>query len=188
MLKLEVIIASTRPGRIGLPIANWFIDYAREQGIFEISVTDLAELNLPFLDEPLHPRLQKYEHEHTKQWSARVSAADAFVMVIPEYNHVMPPTLLNAVNFLSLEWNYKPVSILSYGGVSAGLRSANSLKPLLTALKMMPIPEAVSIPFAGQMIKDGVLEPNQIMLDAVVMVLKELDKWATALKTIRTTI
>src|SRR5690242_5860222 len=85
-LRLLIIIASTRPGRVGLPVGQWFSERAREHGGFEVSVADLAELALPFMDEPNHPRLRLYTHQHTKEWSALVDAADAFVFVSPEYN------------------------------------------------------------------------------------------------------
>src|SRR5262245_52724626 len=123
MLKLDVIIASTRPERAGLPIANWFIEHAQKHGRFEVVRADLKEINLPLLDEPKHPRLQQYEREHTRRWSATVKAADAFVIVTPEYNFSSPPALVNALDYLYTEWNYKPAGFVSYGGASGGMRS-----------------------------------------------------------------
>src|SRR6266446_290040 len=79
MLKLDVVLTSTRPGRACLPIGNWFDAFARRHGKFEVELVDLAAVNLPPLDEPRHPRLGQYEHAHTKAWSATVAAADAFV-------------------------------------------------------------------------------------------------------------
>src|SRR4051812_6805747 len=120
--KLHSIIASTRPGRLGPSIANWFHDRAVQHGKFEASLVDLATFNLPLFDEPQHPRFAKYEHAHTKAWSASVASADAFVLVTPEYNAGPPPSLLNALTYLHNEWKYKPVGFVSYGGVSAGAR------------------------------------------------------------------
>src|SRR6188508_1607060 len=93
--KLMIIIASTRPGRVGLPVARWFARDAIAHGGFEVEVTDLAELALPFMDEPNHPRLRQYTHQHTKEWSAKVDAADAFVFVMPEYNYGFNAPLKN---------------------------------------------------------------------------------------------
>ena len=115
-MKLHVIFASTRDGRQGLPIAEWVVERARAHGKFEPQLVDLREVNLPLFDEPKHPRFRQYEHAHTKAWSAIVDAADAFVFVTPEYNYGMPPALLNAIDYLSQEWAYKPASIVSYGG------------------------------------------------------------------------
>src|SRR5690242_19682950 len=120
MPTLSVLITSTRPGRVGLPVARWFIARAEAHGGFTVRVDDLAEIRLPFLDEPRHPRLRQYEHQHTRDWSARVDAADAFAIVTPEYNSGLPATLKNALDFLNQEWRYKPVGFVSYGGVSAG--------------------------------------------------------------------
>src|SRR5215471_636365 len=86
-LNLLVVVASTRPGRIGLPVSEWFVEAAKQHGGFQVTVADLAEENLPLLDEPHHPRLRQYQHDHTKRWSEKVAAADAIVFVIPEYNY-----------------------------------------------------------------------------------------------------
>src|SRR5690625_7507680 len=90
-LKLQVIICSTRPGRVGPSVAKWFADFAAKHEEFDTTLVDLADFNLPVYDEPQHPRLQDYQHEHTKRWSASVAAADAYVFVTPEYNCCPPP-------------------------------------------------------------------------------------------------
>ncbi|HEY2636398.1 MAG TPA: NAD(P)H-dependent oxidoreductase [Solirubrobacteraceae bacterium] len=170
-----VIIASTRPGRVGLPVAEWFIAHAREHGAFDLDVVDLADLDLPMMDEPNHPRLRRYTQQHTKAWSARVDAADAFVVVTPEYNAGFTAPLKNAIDYLHEEWRWKPVGIVSYGGVSAGLRAANMLRPVLVTLRMTPLTSAVSIPFVKQFIDDdGRLEPNETMQEAADAMLDEM--------------
>src|SRR4051812_37151309 len=120
-LRLQILIASTRPGRQGPAIAKWFFTAAQQHAKFDVELIDLADMNLPILDEPNHPRMKKYEHEHTKRWSATVERADAFVFVAPEYNFGPTPALLNAMNYLYLEWNYKPLAFVSYGGISGGI-------------------------------------------------------------------
>jgi len=181
-----IIIASTRPGRVGLPVAEWFIDRARSHGGFEIDVVDLAELGLPFMDEPNHPRLRRYEHQHTKDWSARVDAADAFVFVTPEYNHGFTAPLKNAIDFLHQEWERKPVGFVSYGGVAAGTRAMQMLKPVVAALHMTPLVEAVNIPFVHQFVDDdGALAANEIMEQAAVTMLDELVRVSAALAPLR---
>lgn len=152
---LGVIIASTRPGRIGKPIGDWFTSAARGEGSFEIRVLDLAEINLPFLDEPNHPRMQKYTQPHTIAWSEQVAACDAFVFVHPEYNYSPPATLINALDYLNKEWANKPAGLVSYGGVSAGLRAASHLKEIMQSLMLLCVQPAVSIPFAQQHIDDN---------------------------------
>lgn len=184
--KLLVIIASTRPGRVGLPVGQWFSQWATAQGAFEVEVADLAEIRLPFMDEPNHPRLRKYTHQHTKDWSAKVESADAFVFVTPEYNHTMIAPLKNAIDFLVIEWQYKPLGFVSYGGISAGTRSVVAAKQTAVALKMMPIPEAVNVPMVQQFISDdGKFVPNEVTEQAATLMLKELARWTGALKTLR---
>lgn len=181
-----IVIASTRPGRVGLPIGEWIAGRARAHGGFEVDVADLKEIDLPFMDEPKHPRLREYTHRHTKDWSARVDAADAFVFVHPEYNYGMTAPLKNALDYLNEEWRYKPVGLVSYGGVSAGTRAAQMIKQVVTTLKLFPIFESVSIPFVGQFIgEDGALVPNEVMETAADGMLDELLRLGAALKPLR---
>lgn len=183
---LMILIASTRPGRIGLPVGRWFEERARAHGGFEVDFADLAEIDLPFMDEPKHPRLREYTHQHTKDWSARVDAADAFAFVHPEYNYGMTAPLKNALDFLNQEWRYKPVGLVSYGGVSAGTRAAQMIKQVVTTLKLFPLFEAVSIPFVGEFIGDGgELEPNEVMDKAADSMLDELLRVSGALRPLR---
>jgi NAD(P)H-dependent FMN reductase len=187
MPRLMIVIASTRPGRSGLPIGEWFTAQAQKQAAFDVDVVDLAELGLPFMDEPNHPRLRRYTQQHTKDWSVRVDAADAFVFVTPEYNHGYGAALKNAIDFLHVEWAYKPVGFVSYGGVAAGTRAVQQLKPVVAVLKMVPIMEAVSIPFHSQFLdEDGVVQANETMEQAAILMLDELARVEEALRPLRT--
>lgn len=186
MLKLHNIICSTRPGRIGPSVAQWFNQYASDHGRFNCSLIDLAEFNLPVYDEPTHPVQQQYEHEHTKAWSKSVAEADAFVFVIPEYNYFTPPALVNALNYVYKEWNYKPCGFVSYGGASGGLRSTQATKPLITTLKMMPITEGVMVQNPWSRLDDNKTFQSETQIDnSATAMLDELHKWAQALKSMR---
>jgi len=186
MLKLHIIIASTRQGRQGPVVAHWFHALACRHGKFDVRLVDLAKVNLPLLDEPLHPRFLQYEHEHTKKWSAIVNEADAYVFVTSEYNFGAPPSLINALDFVWQEWQCKPLGFVSYGGVSGGTRSVQMTKEVATTLKMMPIPEMVSIPFFSQYIDDsGAFSPPDVQDKAGIDMLEELLKWAEVLKPMR---
>lgn len=187
MLNLHVVAVSTREGRAGLPVVNWFVDQARQHGKFNVELVDLAEVNLPLFDEPKHPRLQQYQHEHTKAWSAIVQRADAFVFVTPEYNFGTPPSLVNALDYLIVEWAYKPAGFVSYGGVSAGTRGVQMTKQIVTTLKMMPMYETVALPFFTQYMDQdtGTFQPGEVHEKAAGVLLDETLKWAKALKTIR---
>jgi NAD(P)H-dependent FMN reductase len=184
--KLHIVVASTRPGRVGLPVAQWFLGRAARHGGFEIEMVDLAEWDLPLMDEPNHPRFQRYTSAHTLAWSAKISEADAFVIVMPEYNFGFTAPLKNAIDYLHTEWAYKPVGLVSYGGVSGGTRAAQMIKQVLTALKMMPVPEAVSIPFVAQFLNDdGEIRANEVMDTASDTMLDELLRWTHAMEPLR---
>ncbi len=182
---LQVIIGSTRPGRVGAPVATWFTEQARVHGGFEVELIDLAEVALPMYDEPHHPMTGKYLHDHTKAWSETIGRASAYVFVTPEYNNGYPAPLKNAIDYLNAEWRDKPVAFVSYGGVSAGTRAVAQLKQVVSTLRMIPVQDAVNIPFVQQFLTDGVLTPNEVMTSASKQVLDELVKLSTALSAIR---
>lgn len=185
MIKLKIIVASTRQGRKGPAVAKWINNVAAADSRFGVELVDLAQVNLPFMDEPNHPRLRKYEHEHTKAWSALIENADAFIFVMPEYNYGYTAPLKNAIDFLFQEWAQKPVGLVSYGGVSGGLRATQLLKPVLTAVQLTVAGE-LPIPFFSQFIgEDGVFQPNEVLTKAAPRMLDGVAKWAAVLGAVR---
>ena len=187
MAKLKIIVASTRPGRIGLTIGQWVEAEARGHGGFaDVELVDLAEVNLPFMNEPHHPRLAQYTHQHTRDWSAKIAEADAFVFVMPEYNYGYNAELKNAIDYLHSEWMYKPVGLASYGGVSAGTRAAQMIKQVVTTLKMTPLSEAVSIPFVHQFLtEEEGFAADEIMTASAKAMFDELKRVDEALRPLR---
>ncbi len=186
-LKLQTIICSTRPGRIGPAVARWFHAFAQRHGGFDAQLVDLADFSLPVFDEPVHPRHHQYTHEHTKRWSASVAAADAYVFVMPEYNHAAPPAMVNALDYLFREWNYKPCGFASYGGISGGLRAVQMSHPHVTTLKMMPMTDGVIVPKVQNHISEsGEFRSTEPIDASAQSLLDELLRWAIALKTMRT--
>ncbi|MBE7189659.1 NAD(P)H-dependent oxidoreductase [Jatrophihabitans endophyticus] len=184
-MKLQIVVASTRPGRIGPVIGDWFTQQAKAHGGFDVEVTDLAELALPFLDEANHPMLGKYEHEHTKRWSATVAGSDAFALVVPEYNHSFTAPIKNALDFLNKEWAYKPVGFVSYGGVSGGMRAVAMLKQVVATLRMVPVVDAVTIPMVRTMLDEQGFHPTEIVEASVAPMLDELARLAGPLAAVR---
>jgi len=182
MYKLKIINSTVRPGRKGPLITNWVAGKARMNGDFELEVLDLAAINLPLMNEPLHPMKKTYQHEHTKKWSAKIDEADAFIFVTAEYDYNYPAPLRNALEYLVQEWAYKAAGIVSYGGISAGTRAANSLKSDLASLKMVPVAEGVFIPFFTQFINEKEeFVPNEATHKAADTMLRELKKWTKGL-------
>lgn len=183
---LLIVIASTRPGRVGLPVGTWITGVAEAHGGFTVRVADLATTNLPLLDEPVHPVKRQYMFDHTKAWSETVDAAEAYIFVMPEYNHGMTAPLKNALDYLSQEWGYKPVGFVSYGGVSGGLRAVQQVKQVAAALKMTPVTEAVTIPSVASHVHDGLFAAEPRTVDAANTMLGQVRRWALALKPLRT--
>lgn len=185
-MKLKVIIGSTRPGRKGPIMAHWFTEFAKINSNFEVQILDLKTIDLPFLDEIEHPKSEQYKNDHTKKWSRAIDEADAYVVVTPEYNFGYPAALKNAFDYLHREWAKKPMGFVSYGGISAGTRSVQALKLPVTTLSMMPLMQAVNIPFFWEFINDeGVFDPNAVTENAARILLSELHNWAEALKLMR---
>ena len=187
MFKLGIVIASVREGRVGRPVAEWCADRARRYARFDVEVIDLKDLDLPVLAERNHPRLRQYESDKQKAWSAVVAGIDAFVFVTPEYNHGTAPALVNALDYLYVEWNYKAAAFVSYGGMSGGMRAVQMTEQSLTALKMVPIVEAVPIPFVAQAIdrEAGVFKASEQQDNAAATMFNELHRWTTALASLR---
>lgn len=186
MYKLKIIIATTRPGRKGPTVAEWVNELAKEFTDFDTELVDLNAFGLPLMDEPEHPRLRKYQHEHTKRWSKLIDEADAYIIVTAEYNFSFPAAIKNALDYLFFEWGHKPVAFVSYGGISGGLRCVQALKQVVTALKMMPMVEAVTLPFFTKNINEaGKFVADENIKHSGQAMFTELLKWTAALKPMR---
>jgi NAD(P)H-dependent FMN reductase len=127
MLRIAIIIGSTRPGRKGEAVAQWVHEIAQRRSDAEFELVDIKDFNLPLLDEPLSPSLGQYKHEHTKAWAAKINSFDAYVFVTPEYNHATSGALKNAIDFLYKELNNKAAAFVGYGGAS-GTRAVENLR------------------------------------------------------------
>ncbi|MBT2502847.1 NADPH-dependent FMN reductase [Curtobacterium sp. ISL-83] len=182
MSRIMIVVGSIRPGRVGLPIAQWVEAAAAAREDCEVDFADLAEIGLPMMDEPNHPRLRQYTKQHTLDWSARVDAADGFVFVTPEYNHSFSPALKNALDYLALEWWRKPVGVVSYGGISAGTRGVTALEPVLAVLGLVRAGAAVEIPLLAPRFEDGRFVPNDKETAILEKMFAELMSLATSLQ------
>ena len=151
--RVAVVIGSTRPGRISPGIARWVRDVVQEHSSLRYELLDLAEVNLPLLDEPLMAALGQYQHEHTRAWSRTVSSFGGFVFVFPQYNWGYPAALKNALDHLYKEWNDKPLVIVTYGG-HGGDKCAKQLRQVAEGLKMRPIDTMPAITVAREEIEN----------------------------------
>ena len=184
MIKVAIIIGSTRPGRHGEAVAKWAYEIAKQRTDAEYELVDLLPFNLPLLDEPYPPSMQQYSKEHTKKWSEKISSFDAFVFVTPEYNHSTSGALKNAIDFLYREWNNKAAGFVSYGSIG-GARAVESLRLIMGELQVADVREQVMLSLFTdfenfQLFKPAAMHEQKVnaMLDQVVL-------WGNALKQMR---
>ena len=184
-IHLHVVICSTRPGRSGDAIAVAVADIARRDTRFQVELVDLAEVNLPLFDEATHPMRGQYAEEHTLRWAQIVARGDAFVFVMPEYNHSYNAALKNALDYLHAEWRYKPVGLVGYGaGMSMGARAIMASKPVLSALKLIHTAD-VGVSTMMTPVVDGVFTPSEPFTLATTAMLDEIDKTHQAIHPLR---
>jgi NAD(P)H-dependent FMN reductase len=185
--KLKIISATVRPGRKAPIVVSWILGLLEAYPEFEAEYLDLARINLPMMNEPAHPVMRQYEHDHTKQWSKVIDEADAFIFVTSEYDHSYPAPLKNALEYLVHEWGYKAAGLVGYSkSAFGGVRALHSLKTDLLSLKVVSLAEQVPLPLIDQHITDDdVFEPNDYMISSSSQMLKQLLRWTKGMKSIR---
>lgn len=183
MIRIAVIIGSTRPQRRGEAVGRWVWETARKRSDAEFELIDLKEVGLPLLDEPVPASSGTYQNEHTRRWSERIHPFDGFVFVTPEYNHGPNAALKNALDFLYKEWNNKACAFVSYGG-DGGVRAVEALRLVVSTLQMADVAKTVSFSlradFAGQEFK-----PQSFQEKSLSGTLDQLVSWSKALKPLR---
>lgn len=184
-IRLMVIIGSVRPGRVGLSVALWVHEHVTARGGFDIDFVDLAELNLPPVDEHRLPRTGQYGRKHTAAWSERVQNADAFLFVSPEINSSFSPCLKNALDFLFSEWSRKPVGLVSYGGKGGGAFGVAALRPVLSDLGLVTASSHLNISRVSEQVDDGFFLPSDDQIARLDGLLHELRALAPALRSVR---
>ncbi|NJP89353.1 NAD(P)H-dependent oxidoreductase [Nonomuraea sp. FMUSA5-5] len=182
MQKVGIILGSTRPGRNGDVVAQWVHDLAVKRGDAEYEIVDLKDYDLGHLDEPQHPAMGEYQHEHTKRWSAKISSLDAFVFVTPEYNHSFPGALKDAIDFLYAEWANKVAGFVGYG-VDGAPRAIQHLKHVLGLLNVATTSGSVGLSIHTDFV-DG-FNPAPHHEDRLNGVLDQVHTWGTALRPLR---
>ena len=151
MKKIKVILGSSREGRNGKKVADWFMSQTEKyKEEMEFELLDLADWPIPFFNSPVSPAMGGEPTGLTKDWAEKIAEADGVIIVTPEYNHGYPAVLKNALDVIYKEWNYKPVSFVSYGAVSGGIRAVEQLKQVVLELKMYPMHEEVNIHYVWQ--------------------------------------
>ncbi len=185
MTRIGIILGSTRPGRNGEQVAHWVRDIASRRGDATFELVDLADYPLPHLNEPLPPSLGRYQHEHTKQWAAKVASFDGFVIVTPEYNHGTSGVLKNALDYLYREWNNKAVGFVSYGASAGGARAVEHLRLVAGELQMADVRQQVALSLMREFENFSVFKPGDDKLPALNTLLDQVIAWSTALAPLR---
>ena len=184
MIKVGIILGSTRPGRNGEAVAKWVYAIAKQRTDAEYELIDLKDYNLPLLDEPVPPSQGKYSKEHTKKWAAKIDAIDAFVFVTPEYNHSTSGALKNALDFLYKEWNNKAAGFVSYGS-AGGTRAVEHLRLVMAELKIADVRAQVMLSLSTDFENFSTFKPAPQHEKSVGTLLDQVVAWGGAMKTLR---
>lgn len=184
MLKIAIIIGSTRPNRKGEVVGKWVFEHAQKRGDAEYELIDLKEMNLPLLDEPQSPARGEYVHEHTKAWSAKIAPFDAYVLVTPEYNHGTCAALKNGLDCLYKEWNNKAAGFVGYGN-AGGVRAVEQLRLTLAELQIATVRSQVALSIYTDWENFAVFKPAALHEKTLKAMLDQLNAWGGALQTLR---
>lgn len=184
MVRLAIILGSTRPQRNGEQVGKWFHDIAKQRKDAEVEYIDLRDVNLPFLDEAVPPSLGQYSHDHTKQWAQRIASFDGFVLISPEYNHGTSAVLKNALDFVYAEWNNKAVGFVSYGS-AGGARAVEQLRLICAELQMASVRNQVMLSLFTDFENMSKFKPAGHQEQSANNLLDQLVSWSKAMKTVR---
>ena len=184
MLKIGIIVGSTRPGRKAAAVAQWAHEILKGRKDAEYEIVDIADFNLPLLDEPVPPSLGQYSKAHTKVWAAKIASLDGFIFVTPEYNHGTSGALKNAIDFLFREWNNKAAGFIGYGG-AGGVRAVESLRLTMGEVKVADVRAQVMLSLYTDFENFTVFKPHERHAKTVHALADDLISWTVALKAVR---
>jgi NAD(P)H-dependent FMN reductase len=184
MLRIAIIIGSTRPGRKGESVAKWAWEIAQKRSDAEFELVDIKDFNLPLLDEPRSPIMGHYTHDHTKRWSEKIASFDGYVFVTPEYNHATSGALKNAIDFLYAEWVNKAAGFIGYGGAS-GARAVENLRLIMGELQVATVRAQVGFSMFTDFENFSVFKPGPNQEKHVHVMLDQVIAWSSALRPLR---
>jgi len=184
MVKLQVIVGSTRPHRVGKGVAEWVYEAAKERNDIEVELVDVADFDLPLLDEPMPPSLNQYTKEHTRQWAVKIDEADGYIFVTGEYNHSVPGALKNAIDFLYKEWNNKAAGFVSYGS-NSGSRAVEHLRGIMGEIQIADVREQLLLSLMNDFENYHTFQPTEAHAQKLNTVIDQIVNWAEALKVVR---
>ncbi|PLR98823.1 NADPH-dependent FMN reductase [Bacillus sp. T33-2] len=183
-MRIAIIIGSTRPGRNSEAVARWVHEIAQKRNDAEFELVDIADYNLPLLDEPVPPSMGQYSKEHTKRWSEKIASFDGYVFVTPEYNHATTGALKNAIDYLYNEWNNKAAGFVGFGS-AGGTRAVENLRTIMAELQVADVRQQVSLSLFTDFENFSEFKPAEHHEGAVNTMFDQVIAWSGALKTLR---
>lgn len=184
MIKIAIIIGSTRPNRKAEPVAKWIYEIATRRTDAEFELVDIKDFNLPLLDEGIPPSMGKYSKDHTKAWAAKIKSFDAFIFVTPEYNHSTSGALKNAIDFLYNEWTNKAAGFVSYGSAN-GVRAVEHLRLVMAELQIADVRAQVQLSLFTDFENFDAFKPQPFREQSVNPMIDQVISWGTASKQVR---
>jgi NAD(P)H-dependent FMN reductase len=184
MIRIGVILGSTRPGRRGEQVARWVMEQAEKRTDADFELVDLKDYPLPHLDEPMPASLGQYQNPHTLEWAQVIARFDGYIFVTPEYNHSTSGVLKNAIDYLFNEWNDKAMGVVSYGAVG-GARAAEHLRLIGGELRLADVRTNVALSMFTDFINFSEFAPGEHQDQTLEVLFDELVAWTNALATLR---
>lgn len=184
MLKLAIVTGSTRPGRVNLAVAQWVHELAKQRKDAQFELVDIADFELPLLDEPIPPSQGKYSKPHTQAWAAKIASYDGYVFVTPEYNHGTSGALKNAIDFLYGEWNNKVAGFVGYGS-AGGVRAVEQLRLVMAEVQVATVRNQVALSLFSDFENYTTFNPSPHHQKSLSGMLDQLVAWGGAMKTLR---
>ena len=184
MIRVAIVTGSTRPGRNNEAVARWVYDIAKQRQDAKFELVDIADYNLPLLDEPVPPSMGQYRHAHTQAWAEKIGSFDAYVFVTPEYNHGTSGALKNAIDYLYREWNNKAAGFVSYGS-AGGARAVEHLRLVMGELMIADVRAQVMLSLFTDFESFSKFKPDPRHVAEVNTMLDQVIAWGGALKSLR---
>lgn len=184
MVKIGIITGSTRPGRNNEAVSKWVYDLLKDKKEAEVELVDIADYNLPLLDEVYPASMGQYQNEHTKKWASKIDSLDGFIFVTPEYNHGTSAALKNAIDFIYAEWNNKSAGFVSYGS-AMGTRAVEHLRLIAAELQMADVRQQVMLSLFTDFEDMAKFTPDARHEENIDALFDQVVSWAEALKPLR---
>lgn len=184
MIKIAIILGSTRPGRKSEAVGKWVLEHAQKRTDAQFELVDLKEINLPLFDEPMPPSMGQYSRPHTQAWSKTIASFDGYIFVTPEYNHSTSGVLKNAIDYLFREWNNKAAGFVAYGGVG-GARAVEHLRLIMAELMVATVRQQISLSMHHDFENFRTFKPGPQHEGQLKILLDQVIAWTSALKTLR---